>query len=47
MFGFEVRVVNSLVFLKGREVKGNKKKRGEEMRKVYLVSILSVHFYGL
>lgn len=32
MFGFEVKVVNSLVFLQGREVKGNKKKQGEKMR---------------
>lgn len=31
-FSFEVMVVNSLAFLKGRGKKGNKKKRREEVR---------------
>lgn len=30
MFGFKVRVVNSVVFLKEKEEKGNKKKRRRE-----------------
>lgn len=55
MFDFEVKV-NTLTSLKGREEKGNQKKRVGEMRyaegteereEVYLVSIIGVHLCGL
>lgn len=44
MFGFKVRIVNSLVLFFKKEEKGNKKKK---KRKVYLISTSGIHLYGL
>lgn len=45
MFGFKVRIVNSLVLFFKKEEKGNKKKK--KKRKVYLISTSGIHLYGL
>lgn len=46
MFGFKVRIVNSLVLFFKKEEKGNKKKK-KKKRKVYLISTSGIHLYGL